>query len=139
MTELNELMELSKNNIQAVSGLVKSVGELQYQFSKTSQRIKDIEQDVIQLKFNEEITDSQAGIITSMVKQLAKDTTGYPSPMYRYVIRDIYKHLTERCGMGNKVRTTKKGQFETVIEGIRNYKPNIKKLQERLGMDVEEE
>lgn len=139
MTELNQLMEVSKNNVQAVSSLIKSVGDLQHQFSKTSQKLKDIEEDVYQLKFNEEITDSQAGIITSMVKQLAKDTTGYPSPMYRYVIRDIYKHLTERCGMGNKVRTTKKGQFETVLEGIRNYKPNTKKLRERLGMDDEEE
>ena len=139
MTELNQLMELSKNNVEAVSVLIKSVGELKHQSLKTIQRLKDIEADVVQLKFNEEITDSQAGIITSMVKQLAKDTTGYPSPMYRYVIHDIYKHLTERCGMGNKVRTTKKGQFETVLEGIRNYKPNTKKLRERLGMDDEEE
>ena len=58
MNELNQLMELSKNNIQAVNGLVKSVGELQYQFSRTSQKIKEIEEDVYQLKFNEEITVS---------------------------------------------------------------------------------
>lgn len=139
MSELNELMELSKNNIQAVSVLIKSVGDLQHQSAKTTQKIKEIEEDVYQLKFNEEISDSQAGIITSMVKQLAKETTGYPSVIYRYAIHDIYKHLTERCGMGNKVRTTKKGQFETVLEGIRNYKPDINKLEQRCTNAQKEE
>lgn len=132
MSELNELIALSKNNIEAVNGLIKNYGNLNHALASHEKKIKDIEHDVYQLQFNEEITDSQAGIITKSVKELARETTGYPSPLYRFAIHDIYKHLTERCGMGNKVRTTKKGQFETVLDGLRSYKPDIKKLNERL-------
>lgn len=130
-TDLDKLINLARKNNESISVLVKGYANINKAIEVNDKEIKSMKEDIYQLKFNEEISDSQAGIITSMVKQLAKDTTGYPSTLYRYAIHDIYKHLTERCGMGNKVRTTKRGQFETVLEGLRTYKPDINKLKER--------
>lgn len=129
--DINALLTLAKENNESITFLVKGYGNINKAIEANDKEIKSMKEDIYQLKFNEEISDSQAGIITSMVKQLAKDTTGYPSTLYRYAIHDIYKHLTERCGMGNKVRTTKRGQFETVLEGLRTYKPDVNKLKER--------
>jgi len=137
--DLDKLLKLASKNNDSISALVNGYKNLSKHIEKTDKEIKEIQEDINQLKFNEEITDSQAGVITSMVKQLAKDTTGYPNVLYRYAVHDIYKHLTERWGMGNKVRTTKKGNYETVIEGIRSYKPDINKLKERCTKAQQEE
>jgi len=131
MTDIDKLLELAKENTLSTKVLTQAFVSLKQNDAKQDLEIESIKKEVTNIKFNEEITDQQAGIITSEAKRLAYETTKNRKHLFRYAIHDIYKHLTERWNMGNKVRTTKKGNYDSVIEGLRTYKPDVNALQER--------
>lgn len=126
-----ELAIISKENALATQGMLKSLGIVLERVDKHNTEIKEIKDDVVQLKFNEEITDSQVSVITTAVKSLATEAVGYPSHLYRLAIHDIYSHLKGHWRMGAKVRTTTKGNYDSVMQGIDLYEPNVEKLEER--------
>lgn len=130
-TDIDKLIELAKENTLSTRALTNAFLQLKETDVKHTKAIEELKEDVNYIKNKEEITDAQAGYITSEVKRIAREATGYPSTLYRYAIHDIYKHLTERWNMGNKVRTTTKGNFQNVVEGLRTYKPNVESLKNK--------
>ena len=129
--DIDKLIELAKENTLSTRALTNAFLQLKENDVKHTKAIEELKEDVNYIKNKEEITDAQAGYITSEVKRIAREVTGYPSALYRYAIHDIYKHLTERWNMGNKVRTTAKGNFQNVVEGLRTYKPDVESLKNK--------
>ena len=135
--QMQEVLKLAASNASTAESIVNSLGMILNKVDHHENDIKEIKEDVEQLKFNEEINDSQAGVITKGVRKLAREVVGYPSPLYRLAIADIYSHLKTHWRMGNKVRTTSKGNYKSVIEGLNSYKPNLEELEKRHKANLE--
>lgn len=136
---LAALLKIAEDNADKTKSLVKAIQLVADENSQHSKVLAAHTRDIEQLKFDVEITDQEASYITAQVKKLAVDTVGYPSPLYMFCIQDIYRNLRSHWNMGGKVRTTKRGNLETVLEGLIIYKPDIKQLEERLQAKLESE
>lgn len=104
-------------------------------FDSQDTRISTLEEDVINLKWNEEITDEQATAIRNKVQQRVSKILDYPNGdsdiYYQTFISNIYAYLRKSHNLGSKITTTKKKHFDTVIRGIDAWAPNIQELKAR--------
>ena len=129
--DLQQLLEVTKQNAESSTAMLQVVQGFVSKIGTHDEEIKEIKTYIEQIKFNEEISDEQASYISEQIRIIAKDTVGYPSQLYRLAISDIYAQLRKNWLLGGKLRRTKKGNFDSVVEGLKTYKPDIKKLQER--------
>lgn len=138
-------IQLSKNNTEDISvmkvtimqqgsligGLAKQFNDLDGTVSSISGRLTDLEQ-------NEEITDEQRQQLNQACKNRTACLLDYDeesiAKYYRFYILDLYKFLKNNYGMGAKIATTRKRNYDRCMKGIDAWYPNHEKLRKRANV-----
>lgn len=124
--EANKRDDVISSQIDAVSTQMDVVFK---RVNSLSNKMSVVEDKIHQLEYNEEITDRQkTAIQEAMRKRVAEITRFDETEMARYYrgfsVVMIYD-LKRTGGMGSKIATTKKGDFQRVINNIEAWMPKI--------------
>lgn len=111
------------------------IGALSKDFENIQTDVEKVKLDIENVKYNEEITDEQATAIRRKVQGRVSKVLGYPEGdseiYYQTFISNIYAYLRNSHNLGSKIATTKKKHFDTVMDGIDAWYPNIEELKRK--------
>src|SRR5574344_2459116 len=112
------------------------VGALAKKSEESNIKIRDIEDEIDRLKLQEEITDEQREQITSKSKARMCEVLYFnESDINKYgrvYISNLYTFLKQKHNLGGKIATTKKGNYDNVMNGIQSWYPDHEKLKSRV-------
>ena len=123
--ELNLILANTNENIQNLAKIAKDTAIAVEQVSK---RINIHETEIEQIKYKEKITDRQSGVIRETAKRKVSTLVDVKGPYFGKFMSDIYRHLRKNHFLGSKINTTTKGNYDEVLEGIKLYNPDVKKI-----------
>lgn len=137
-SELQQLVELSRNTVVSTNvmaetlkvhdGLIKG---LLKQSDATTLRVNELGKKVTDLELNYEITDEQRKMINTRARARVIGFIGYPSPYFRVFINNCYSFLRTNHHLGSTISTTKRRNYDYVMEGIAAWHPDIEALKAR--------
>lgn len=136
--QLNELAEIAKSTVlhgqsverrlglteMNITQLLKDVGSHDTQLGEISTKVENLE-------LNYEITDEQSKILQTRIKSRVREFCEYPSIYYQTFISDCYSFLKKNYHCGSKLNTTKKRNYDYVMDGIVAWHPDGKALKAR--------
>lgn len=128
----NESNTLIKAKMESMQLLI---GDLTTKYNNSSDKIENHEERLVTLEYNEEITDKQAQFIVDSVNQRVSELLDHDLELKcRYTAiysKNLYIYLKRSCGMGSKLRTTAKKDYDSVINGINAWHPNHVNLRKK--------
>lgn len=142
---LGSAIQISNNNAQSTEVMMAKInqqGNLIGGLAKGLSSVEDNVNDVIfrlnNLELNEEITDEQRLQLNQSCKNRVSCILDYDENLihkyFRVYILDLYKFLKNKCGMGAKISTTKKRNYDVAMSGIDTWYPNHEKLRKRVDL-----
>lgn len=135
---LNELTEIARNNLlhsqsierrlglteANITKILKDVGQHDTQLSEIAAKVENLE-------LNYEITDEQRKMINTRARARVIEFIGYPSAYFRVFINNCYSFLRSNHHLGSTISTTKRRNYDYVMEGIAAWHPDIEALKAR--------
>ena len=136
--QLNELAEIAKTNLLHSQSIERRLGLTEMSLTQLMKdvgghdtRLNEIETKVENLELNYEITDEQSKFITSRARERVIELIGYPSVYFRIFIGNCYSFLRANYHLGSTIGTTKKRNYDYVMDGIAAWHPDIDALKAR--------
>lgn len=113
-------------NEDLILGLVK-------QYDRHDSRLSTVEDEIQDLKLNEEITHEQNREFKEKAHSRVHKIIDYnKEPQYFQIfIRDLYRYLRQNHQLGNPIATTRKKHYDTVMKGIEAWHPDVQALKDR--------
>lgn len=112
------------------------IGGLAKEINKFGDSLGDISFRLDNLELNEEITDEQRVILNQACKNRVAYLLDYQPELidryFRVYILDLYKSLKNNYGMGAKIATTRKRNYDRCMKGIESWYPNHENLRKRV-------
>lgn len=137
-SELQQLVELSRNTVVSTNVMAETlkvhdnlIKGLLKQSDATTLRVNELGKKVTDLELNYEITDEQRKMINTRARARVIGFIGYPSPYFRVVINNCYSFLRANHHLGSTISTTKRRNYDYVMEGIAAWHPDIEALKAR--------
>ena len=118
-------------------------GGLSKKIDSTGQEVYALQDEVTNLKLNEEVTDEQASTLRNLVHKRASEVLNHDqaekAKYYQGFIQQCYADMKSKHNMGGKLRTTKKGNYQNVINHIEAWTPSIgmQALKDRIDVRAE--
>lgn len=142
MRSYEEIMELVGKTAEVAASNTKSTAQILDQLRGQGKLLSDlsgavdtmrvdfstVKDDVEQLKLNEEITTSQTITITVAAERRIYEILG-DDPFdheryYRVFISRLYSDARKKAGLGARISTTRKGNFQRCIDYIEAWTPS---------------
>ncbi|AEB77407.1 ORF6C domain-containing protein [Clostridium botulinum] len=127
-----ETTEVMKAELVSTKNTVRGLAT---QYNKITGEITNIQDRMDNLELNEEITDEQRNMINQKCRTRVNEVLDYNQDLidkyYRTYISNLYSILKRNYGMGAKIATTKKRNYDTVMRGIQAWFPKHEKLRQR--------
>lgn len=137
-SELQQLVELSRNTVVSTNVMAETlkvhdnlIKGLLKQSDATTLRVNELGKKVTDLELNYEITDEQRKMINTRARARVIGFIGYPSPYFRVFINNCYSFLRANHHLGSTISTTKRRNYDYVMEGIAAWHPDIEALKAR--------
>lgn len=136
--DLNQIAKIAKDTVlhgqsverrlglteMNITQLLKDVGSHDTQLGEISTKVENLE-------LNYEITDEQSKTLQTRIKSRVREFCEYPSVYYQTFIQDCYSFLKKNHHCGSKLATTKKRNYDYVMDGITAWHPDGEKLRTR--------
>lgn len=137
-TQLTELAEIAKSTVLHGQSVERRLGLMETNITKMLKdigehdtQLGEIAAKVENLELNYEITDEQRKMINTRARARVIGFIGYPSPYFRVFINNCYSFLRANHHLGSTLATTKKRNYDYVMEGIAAWHPDIEALKAR--------
>ena len=113
-------------NEDLILGLVK-------QYDRQDSRLSVVEDEIQDLKLNEEITHEQNREFKEKAHSRVHKVIDYnKEPQYFQIfIMDLYRYLRQNHQLGNPIAITRKKHYDTVMKGIEAWHPDVQELKDR--------
>lgn len=116
-------------NLNQVSNILSTtIPALQQDIVSVTKQVSLINQDIIDLKENEEITTSQNENIQRAARRRVYEILGVKetdhSCYYRVFISRLYSEAKKNAGLGSSISRTRKGDYESVMNFIESWIPS---------------
>jgi hypothetical protein len=134
---LKELIGITRSNAESTAVTLQDLNHLKNivkgmnsKTNENSSNIATLQDDMENLKQNEEITEDQAIMIVVLARKRIAAILGYPSEdseiYFMTFIQALYGDMRRSHGMGGAYRRTKKKNYQNVIDGIEAWYPRDK-------------
>lgn len=137
---MEDLMVIQKNQMTAdelvKARLVKNenlILGLAKKYEGQDIRLVNVEDEIENLKLNEEITHEQNREIKQFAHSRVNKMLNYPAEAkyFQTFIMNLYGYLRRNSQLGNPIAITRKKHYDTVMKGIESWRPNIQELKDR--------
>jgi|GEM_PF-6920354 len=141
----NNAIQIANSNAQNIEVMMAKInqqgsliGGLAKQLSGLDGTVSSISGRLDNLELNEEITDEQRQQLNQACKNRVSHILDYDeesvNKYFRVYILDLYKFLKNGYGMGAKISTTRKRNYDVAMKGIDSWYPNHEKLRKRADL-----
>ena len=91
-------------------------------------KVESLENDIDQIKFNEEVTTTQQEMIVEAAQNRIVEIIGNDplerTKYFRIFISRLYRDARQKAGLGSKIARTRKGNFQRCIDFIESWMPS---------------
>lgn len=136
--DMQTLMNIVGQSATSTNQLAQQVGIMANSVNTLKTDVRDIKDELEQLKLNEEITTAQHTSIVKTAHKKIYSMIGYSddevNKYFRTFVKRLYSDARSYAGLGGQIPCTKKGDYQRVIDYIEAWEPKYgcSKLKEEI-------